>query len=155
MRQAAVAMVLPSTMKKSSSAGQVDLLLTSGGSNQSCLKARCQRLVVWRMIIWKRNKWSTGEKCRRQPIMLSANGGGGGGSRSVGSVNTIAEEELSRECNPLISWESEVICEAWWHVSQCCVATLPAAEEKEEIIQTWLDKKRLESLFHRKRKKLI
>ena len=37
----------------------------------------------------------------------------------------------------------------------CVTTLLPAAEEKEEIIQTWLDKKRLESLFHRKRKKLI
>ena len=86
------------------------------------------------------------------------NGGGRGGSGTGGWVNTIVEEE-SNENAILPSHETEnlkFLCEAWLarlqsaHVSS---TLLPAAKEYEEIIQTWLDKKRFESLFNRKRKK--
>ena len=158
---AAVATVAPPTMKKSPSAGQMKMLLpTSGGSNHK-LPPQKKPMALPKATNVKDDM----EKEQvNAPVTTAIDKGGdnGGGESGGGAVNTAvtttAKEESSENAILPSSDDLKTFVEAWLarpENAQVSSTLLPTAKDKEEIIRgCGVDKKRLEGLFYRMRKKL-
>ena len=107
------------------------------------------------MLLGEGTNECTGDKVAKAINSTDDNGGGGGGSG--GSVNTIVEEESNENVilpshENLMSFVRLAGTSPSAHMSS---TLLPMQGKMKRLFKHGVDKKRMWSLFNRKRKKLI